>query len=67
MLSNASLSDLFFNHQHDNYDALFGGEEPPTCEEMEQALRKDANDFAEQFPEFGKDGKWYFEDFFNRV
>lgn len=47
-LSNAMLSDLFFNHQNANYAALFAPKDAnPSREEMEEAINEDAKDFAE--------------------
>lgn len=67
MLDDVKLSDLFFNHEHPEYDRLFKEKKPPTRDQMEDALLKDANEFSNQFPEFGKDGTWYYHDFFRRL
>lgn len=67
VLSDAKLSDLFFNHEHPEYDRMFTNDDLPSRAETEEALRKDADEFAENFPEFGKSGEWYTEDFFRRL
>ncbi len=54
---NGELSDLFFNHRNDNYDALFNTKknlktfEGPSQEDIETAILKDAEDFAKCYPE----------------
>lgn len=72
MLSDTQLSDLFFNHQHPNYDALM----IPSLLKMgsthaysviREAIAKDAAEFADDFKEFGKDADWYTEDFMRRL
>jgi len=48
-LQNLGLSDLFFNHRNDNYDALFGNPDcAPSEDEIRAALLLDAKDFCEQ-------------------
>ena len=42
------LSDLFFNHTHDQYDNLNFKE--ATREDMEQAILADAMEFVESYP-----------------
>ena len=45
----AILSDLFFNHEHPNRDALFanyrGQKDSPTTEQVYGAALRDANEF----------------------
>lgn len=69
MLTDGKISDLFFNYQHDAYDKVFSSrpKDPPTSEEIEEAIKQDANEFAELFPEFGKDAEWYATDFLRRL
>lgn len=71
MLHDVQLSDLFFNHEHENYDRLHSSARAadvhPSPEEVETAIKADADDFAEQFPEFGKSGEWYAADFLKRL
>ncbi len=43
------LSDLFFNYEHPNYDALHRETSHPTVEDEHAALVKDAEDFLGTF------------------
>lgn len=67
MLDDIKLSDLFFNHEHPEYDALRRGSDNDPEGNPDAALRKDADTFAADYPEFGKDGDWYAKDFFRRL
>lgn len=69
MLSEVKLSDLFFGWRHDNFDQLFTGDrkDPPSRAAMAAAVMVDAAEFAETYPEFGKDAEWYAKDFMERV
>jgi len=68
IIQRATVSDLFFNHTHPTYDALFSEEAAkgggPSHQQQRAAIRKDADDFADQF---GGDPEWYAEDFLKRV
>lgn len=47
---NLTLSDLFFNHQHPNFDSLFDGDVSEVCEsKIASAIKKDATDFYDTF------------------
>lgn len=48
MKINPVVSDLFFNYQHENYEALFGDREV-SREEMAEAILKDAKEFVEAY------------------
>lgn len=55
MRLDCELSDLFFNHYHDEYHDLYRAKEgvtrlPPTREQIEQAILTSAREFAERFP-----------------
>jgi hypothetical protein len=49
------LSDLFFNHRNDNYDAVFkelqNKNSMASPEEIEAAVLKDAQEFAAAYPQ----------------
>jgi hypothetical protein len=52
LIQRAVLSDLFFNHEHPNYDGLFDSTNEDceiTREEMEEAVRQDAKDFFDNY------------------
>lgn len=49
------LSDIFFNHFHAEYQALFQSTKkikkfPPSAEQIEEAILKDAQEFVEAYP-----------------
>lgn len=47
---NLTLSDLFFNHQHPNFDSLFEDDVNQISEsEILNAITKDANDFYDSY------------------
>lgn len=60
---NPIVSDLFFNHQHENYDGL--DFEQATREEIERAIQKDANEFVEAYGRIGAIGEYSAQDFAN--
>lgn len=70
---NPLLSDLFFNHQHPNYDTLFQEEEDTfEWDEAREAIEKDAKQFYECFGEicnqYGcEDHQKLADDFMKRV
>lgn len=63
-LNKTQMSDLFFNHEHPEYDALFTGKDNVPREDMEEAIKKDAKAFANSF---GGDAEWYAADFMKRL
>lgn len=69
MLSDMKLSDLFFNQQHANLESLYAAapQIPPSRDEVVAAVQADAAEFADDYPEFGKDAEWYAKDFMERV
>lgn len=45
----AGLSDLFFNHSHDNFDACFRDpKKQPPLDQQRAAILADAKEFCEQ-------------------
>lgn len=69
ILDNANpgtLSDLFFNHTHPYFEALFRPKSSPgpTREEQHAAILKDATEFAAAY---GGDAQWYADDFMRRL
>lgn len=61
MLSDLQLSDLFFNHTHENLlEARVNGWSE------DWALRRDAEQFAFDYPQLGKDGEWYYREYLKR-
>lgn len=68
ILDNADLgkiSDLFFNHEHPHFNALFGPKSNPTREEQRAAILKDATEFEYCFG--GPSAQWYADDFMKRL
>lgn len=59
MISDNQLSDLFFNTDHD----LPMDAEPA---EIGLAIGEAADTFAARYPQFGKPGQWYANEFFRR-
>lgn len=60
-----SLSDLFFNHEHPVFNALFHPKANPTREEQRAAILKDATEFQNDFG--GPGAQWYADDFMKRL
>jgi len=44
------LSDLFFNFGHENYEMLHILNTNPSQDEIEDAIRKDATEFLQNYP-----------------
>lgn len=58
-------SDLFFNHEHPNLEALFRAKRRyPSFDDQHAAILKDATEFANNF---GGDAQWYADDFMRRL
>ena len=70
-LSDAQVSDLFFNTQHVRYDLAMAGQHSEDGYDSEHAisngLRPDAEEFAQTYPQFGKDANWYVTEYLDRV
>lgn len=49
-ISGPFLSDLFFNSEHPEYQALFANGHTPTLEQMFEAIQQDALTFAKRLP-----------------
>lgn len=64
MKINAVVSDLFFNHTHDHYEALFGDREV-SHEEMAEAILKDAKEFVESYGSICEIGSYSADDLAN--
>ena len=46
----AEFSDLFFNHTHHAYDALYSEEGTPSAQEIADAVLEDVTQFRKDYP-----------------
>lgn len=76
-LSATTMSDLFFNHRHEEYEQIYNrpiNMKPPSAEQITLAIRADAQSFVDCFgsSEFSADEReafvqWLVDDFQGRL
>lgn len=68
IIPDVEMSDLFFNHEHPNYEEVFESAEP-SSEEWRFAIYKDANEFIKNYPTVcqGYDHEWIGDNFLARL
>ena len=62
VMINAVVSDLFFNHTHDQYEALFGDREV-SHEDMATAILEDAKEFVDAYGAISEIGQYTAQEF----